>query len=89
MVVCMQAAGHCSTDIASWHPLSCACLPACLPQAHSARTVSVKERDALMNELHSLAGSFRSKHDKLHEQVGGASTATSYKADVGFQLGFA
>lgn len=33
------------------------------------RTVSVKERDALLNELHSLAGSFRSKHDKLHEQV--------------------
>lgn len=33
------------------------------------RTVSVKERDALLNELHNLAGSFRSKHDKLHEQV--------------------
>jgi hypothetical protein len=41
-----------------------------MPQAHGARTVSVKERDGLMNELHSLAGSFRSKHDKLHEQVG-------------------
>lgn len=33
------------------------------------RTVSVKERDALLNELHNLAGTFRSKHDKLHEQV--------------------
>lgn len=33
------------------------------------RTVSVKERDALMNELHNLAGTFRARHDKLHEQV--------------------
>lgn len=36
------------------------------------RTVSVKERDALMNELHSLAGTFRSRHDKLHEQASAA-----------------
>lgn len=38
-------------------------------QARGIRTVSVKERDALLNELHSLAGAFGSKHDKLHEQV--------------------
>jgi hypothetical protein len=41
-------------------------------QARSVRTVSVKERDALMNELHSLAGTFRSRHDKLHEQASAA-----------------
>jgi hypothetical protein len=38
-------------------------------QARSVRIVSIKERDTLLNELHSLAGAFRSKHDKLHEQA--------------------
>jgi hypothetical protein len=39
------------------------------PQARAARGASVKEKEHLLNELHSLAGSFRSKHDKLQEQV--------------------
>lgn len=39
-------------------------------QARTACSASVKERDALYTELHSLGAMFRAKHDKLQEQVG-------------------
>jgi hypothetical protein len=41
----------------------------CATQARTACSASVKERDALYCELHSLGATFRAKHDKLQEQV--------------------
>ncbi|WIA38855.1 hypothetical protein OEZ86_002132 [Tetradesmus obliquus] len=40
-----------------------------LAKARTACSASVKERDALYTELHSLGATFRAKHDKLQEQM--------------------
>ncbi|KAF6250573.1 hypothetical protein COO60DRAFT_1681477 [Scenedesmus sp. NREL 46B-D3] len=40
-----------------------------LTKARTACSGSVKERDALHTELHSLGATFRAKHDKLQEQM--------------------
>jgi hypothetical protein len=51
---------------------SVVCVLSCMCglQARTACAASVKERDALYTELHSLGATFRAKHDKLQEQVG-------------------
>lgn len=46
-------------------------------QARTACNSSVKERDALYTELHSLGTMFKAKHDKLQEQVGRLSVPAS------------
>jgi hypothetical protein len=57
-------------------------------QARTACAASVKERDALYTELHSLGATFRAKHDKLQEQVG-AGLCCRKLGSRGSCLGFA